>query len=848
MPLVNETNKVVQILEIFREKLKLQGDYEQENEIAAVVQMLDSPLFRQIITIKDSLKELKEKVKLTPGVSDNDFDFSPTGELVFQPGMNMSTSLSQVSFGRDFVEGQASSDEKSFEDRNEIFAQMDPGLMKSKYADDIEFVRGLETSAEGREIDTLELVKPEQGGLGFSVVGLKSENRGELGIYVQGIQPGGVADREGNLHEGDQILAINGQRIDTGLSHQDAISILQRTRGHVELIVARGGIHRAPSDVSRQPSVASSSFISRSNSGASSSSMASMPTGDGIHWRQIETIELHNSGSGLGFGIVGGKNTGVIVKTILPGGVADRDGRLQSGDSILQINEVNLGGKGSDEVANILRKAGNKVKLVISRLVDEEPPEIPVRPDNESYEVETFEVKLQKNERGLGITIAGYVGDKTSDESSGIFIQNISEGSAAAQDGRLQVKDQIIEVDGKSLAGMNNLEAVEVLKNTGSIVSLIIARVKDQELSHVAHDDDFSGLVSSQDETFHGTLSKETEEELKDKYQELLGDGVDIYVCSIASSKGAAVSQFSKFHLAGGLGISLQGSTASHDNVYWHKIHSVYDDGPVGKVGLMKGGDYLLEINGKNVLHFPHSEVVTLIQGLGEHVRLVFARELQDNGLDDEVEEFTPPDHDESHFAPVARSEDDVKYVELEKGDKGLGFSILDDQLQNDASRTVIIIRSLVPGSSAAINGTLEPGDQLTSVNGVNLENASLDTAVQTLKAAPKGKTIIGIRKNILDISADEDLEMKSAQRKEISNAGLPENTLLPSAIESSSSESEEDLEEKHESEDEAVGSDVDVQKEITAAEPGQYSPSFTFHLSPLSLISAARQRYWKYL
>ena len=49
---------------------------------------------------------------------------------------------------------------------------------------------------------------------------------------------------------------------------------------------------------------------------------------------------------------------------------------------------------------------------------------------------------------------------------------------------------------------MNNLEAVEVLKNTGSIVSLIIARVKDQELSHVAHDDDFAGLVSSQDETY----------------------------------------------------------------------------------------------------------------------------------------------------------------------------------------------------------------------------------------------------------------------------------------------------------------------------------------------------------
>ena len=35
-------------------------------------------------------------------------------------------------------------------------------------------------------------------------------------------------------------------------------------------------------------------------------------------------IDLINDGSGLGFGIIGGKSTGVVVKTILPGGVADR--------------------------------------------------------------------------------------------------------------------------------------------------------------------------------------------------------------------------------------------------------------------------------------------------------------------------------------------------------------------------------------------------------------------------------------------------------------------------------------------------------------------------------------------
>ena len=38
----------------------------------------------------------------------------------------------------------------------------------------------------------------------------------------------------------------------------------------------------------------------------------------------METIELFNDGSGLGFGIVGVKDIGIVVKTILPGGTADK--------------------------------------------------------------------------------------------------------------------------------------------------------------------------------------------------------------------------------------------------------------------------------------------------------------------------------------------------------------------------------------------------------------------------------------------------------------------------------------------------------------------------------------------
>lgn len=58
------------------------------------------------------------------------------------------------------------------------------------------------------------------------------------------------------------------------------------------------------------------------------------------------------------------------MKTIKPGGVADRDGRLVSGDHILQIGEVNLHEMVSEQVANVLRQSGTHVRLVVARPVD----------------------------------------------------------------------------------------------------------------------------------------------------------------------------------------------------------------------------------------------------------------------------------------------------------------------------------------------------------------------------------------------------------------------------------------------------------------------------------------------
>lgn len=89
-------------------------------------------------------------------------------------------------------------------------------------------------------------------------------------------------------------------------------------------------------------------------------------------------------------------------------------------------------------------------------------------------EMEKFVVELKKDANGLGITIAGYVCEK--EELSGIFVKSVSKGSAADLSGRIKVNDRIVEVDGQSLQGYTNLQAVEVLRNCGNVVNLCLER------------------------------------------------------------------------------------------------------------------------------------------------------------------------------------------------------------------------------------------------------------------------------------------------------------------------------------------------------------------------------------
>ncbi|XP_070712653.1 multiple PDZ domain protein [Pempheris klunzingeri] len=524
--------------------------------------------------------------------------------------------------------------------------------------------------------------------------------------------------------------------------------------------------------------------------------------------RHVEMIELINDGKGLGFGIIGGRSTGVMVKTILPGGAAGRDKRLRSGDQILRIGDTDLAGMNSEQVAQVLRNAGSKVKLLIARditkdnhlsspVLSQDSLDDKLSDLNDDYE---FSVQFTKNSRGLGFSIHSYIGDLNSVYSAGVMVKSIVKGSTVDQDGRIHIGDIILSVDGVSLQGCSEQRAMEVLRRTGPLVRLRLLR-KAVRLSHILppvpplqplrHSHSFhegnpyrvglnkiqeSGICSLREisrraayanrrprhDSRNGVkLTPAEEEDLRKRWQHAVGPRYEVIV-----------SHLERFSETSGLGISLE-ARAGH-----HYLCSVLPEGPVGQSGKIFTGDQILEVNGIPLIGETHKEVVNILKELPIRVCMVCSRIVppsipdSDEEDDDDVQltlkellaEFNdkldqgcvipcPTAEDITKRGvppmspPLAMWEREAQVVELEKGESGLGFSILDYQDPEDATKTVLVIRSLVPGGVADQDGRLLPGDRLMFVNESDLEGSSLDYAVHVLKSTGYGPVRIGVAK-----------------------------------------------------------------------------------------------------
>ncbi|XP_039983272.1 partitioning defective 3 homolog isoform X4 [Xiphias gladius] len=208
-------------------------------------------------------------------------------------------------------------------------------------------------------------------------------------------------------------------------------------------------------------------------------------------------IQLKKGPEGLGFSITSrdvpiGGSAPIYVKNILPRGAAIQDGRLKAGDRLLEVSGVDLNGKTQEEVVALLRATpmGGTVNLLVTRQEDSllprevqpEEDDMVLTPDG-TREFMTFEIPLSDSgSAGLGVSVKGNR-SKENHADLGIFVKSIINGGAASKDGRLHVNDQLIAVNGESLLGKTNQDAMETLRKSMSVegnkrgmIQLIVAR------------------------------------------------------------------------------------------------------------------------------------------------------------------------------------------------------------------------------------------------------------------------------------------------------------------------------------------------------------------------------------
>ncbi|XP_077560305.1 uncharacterized protein LOC144175102 isoform X3 [Haemaphysalis longicornis] len=178
------------------------------------------------------------------------------------------------------------------------------------------------------------------GPLGLSIIGGTDHpchpfGADEPGIFVSKIVPDGAASKCARLRVGDRLLKVNGVDV-TQSTHQDAVMALLDPSYQVVLTVRHDPL----------------------------------PSG----WQEL--VIQRDAGEKLGMNIKGGvqghsgnpgdtTDESIFISKVNPNGAALRDGRLKPGMRIVEVNGLSLLGATHQEAVNILRTAGDTIRLVV---------------------------------------------------------------------------------------------------------------------------------------------------------------------------------------------------------------------------------------------------------------------------------------------------------------------------------------------------------------------------------------------------------------------------------------------------------------------------------------------------
>uniref|UniRef100_A0AAR2M2D9 Membrane-associated guanylate kinase, WW and PDZ domain-containing protein 1 n=1 Tax=Pygocentrus nattereri TaxID=42514 RepID=A0AAR2M2D9_PYGNA len=349
-------------------------------------------------------------------------------------------------------------------------------------------------------------------GFGFRILG--GNEPGEP-IYIGHIVKYGAADEDGRLRSGDELICVDGTAV-VGKSHQLVVQLMQQAakQGHVNLTVRRKtgyGVTKVDGDVppspasshhsstqaasltedKRTPQGSQNSLNTVSSGSGSTSGIGSGGGGGGgastvvPNAVQPYDVEIRRGeNEGFGFVIVSSvsrPDAGTTFGRIIEGSPADRCGKLKVGDRILAVNGCSITNKSHSDIVNLIKEAGNTVTLRIipgdessnaSLLTNAEKiATITTTHAPQQQTDELYSVDLERDSKGFGFSLRG-----GREYNMDLYVLRLAEDGAAVRSGKMRVGDEILEINGESTKGMKHARAIELIKNGGRTVHLVLKR------------------------------------------------------------------------------------------------------------------------------------------------------------------------------------------------------------------------------------------------------------------------------------------------------------------------------------------------------------------------------------
>ncbi|XP_022619622.1 PDZ domain-containing protein MAGIX [Seriola dumerili] len=168
--------------------------------------------------------------------------------------------------------------------------------------------------------------------------------------------------------------------------------------------------------------------------------------------------------------------------TVRRGSPAARSGQIQPGDQLEAVEARPVGGLQHRDLAQILRRAGNTLRLSItprhhsSGLSEGADLDIDGRLMKGSRgrskdESRFYSVDLERGPTGFGFSLRG-----GSEYNMGLYVLGLMEGGPAQRSNKIQVSDQLVEINGDSTTGMTHSQAVEQIRRGGHRIHLVLKK------------------------------------------------------------------------------------------------------------------------------------------------------------------------------------------------------------------------------------------------------------------------------------------------------------------------------------------------------------------------------------